>query len=77
MNPVLCRRVWVRRCLGPQLKLMIKCYKSRCPESDYNRTKYRMRGFHSDTYFTVRVTYSTQHTLAVGCAHQEGQAQRG
>ena len=41
---------------------MIKCYKSRCPESDYNRTKYRMRGFHSDTYFTVRVTYSTQHT---------------
>ena len=40
--------------MGARLELVVKCYKSRKPESGYNRTKYRLRGFHSGTVFHSR-----------------------
>jgi hypothetical protein len=40
--------------LGVRLGPIVKCYESRKRESRYNRTKYRLRGFHSQPHFTVR-----------------------
>ena len=71
----LCRRVWVQCWLGPRLKLLINCCKSRNPKSGYNRTKYRMRGFHLDS--SLLVTYGTQHTRTVGCLHPRDERNAG
>ena len=66
----------MRRRLGVRLEHIIKCYESRKPESGYKRTKYCLRGFHSDPVFAVRVTQGPQHTLTAGCARQGVRALR-
>ena len=64
----------MRRRLGVRLEDIVKSYEYRKPESGYKRTKYRLRGFHSDPVLHRTCSYGPQHTLAAGCAHQEGQS---